>query len=148
MKRLVLFSGLALLALTSCNTLFATHSLSAVFVAYAPSGSCPDLSITNHGRDSVSFLTANTSVSVDPGMSRPLAPILGGETIGGRYPINGGTLTSSDPYSYDFGFKCSPNTPEVRGTYRSFATINIKEDPSIPSGLSITVKEFDPSVRP
>jgi len=129
-----------LLSLTSCN-LVSSYNLADLFLKYAPSGYCPDLTVVNHGPDDVSFLTGDrSSVGVKVGASGSLSRIVGSDQRSdGSYPISGGVVKNGGAYTYDLGLKCSPASAELRQTYSVFSVVTLTEDPTTASGLRVTL---------
>jgi hypothetical protein len=139
MKIISLISSLIFFSLTSCNVV-SSYSLGTLFIKYLPAGNCPEIAITNYGRDDIGFLTGSeTSVTVKANSSSPLSPIVGSDKINGSYDITGGTVKNGGPYSYDIGLKCSSTSPEIRQIYGVYSTVTLTEDSTNPSGLSVSV---------
>ena len=136
-RRIPLLLG-PLLLLSACGSQIQPPSRAVlVYVSAEAIISCPHPVFINHGPDPVRSGFEEVPVGATSGLlvlPRPNTPSI---------TVDYAVLTrSAIPYSFDLGFRCSDNAPELRQPYPVYSELTLKLDAAAPSGLGVDVKQL------
>ena len=138
-RRVPLLLG-PLLLLSACGSQAQPPTRSVlVYVISDAITSCPHPVFINHGPDPVR--SGLQEVEVPVGATSNLLVPSGPNVL--RITVDSAVLTTSDsPYSFDLGFRCSDDAPELRQPYPVYSDLTLKLDAAAPSGLGVDVKQL------
>ena len=138
-RRVPLLLG-PLLLLSACGDLTQPPTRAVlVYVSAEAIISCPHPVFINHGPDPVRSGFEEVPVGATSGLlvlPRPNTPSI---------TVDSAVFRSDAPYSFDLGFRCSDDAPELRQPYPVYSQLTLKLDAAAPSGLGVDVQRL---VRP